>query len=589
MEFDQSYKSLCKATDFVVLVLGRTVNIINDKLLQFAANIDQDVGRRNWNETIKNYTTFMTSFNNLVGFSHTMNYSRKWIIRTLIGSKDPDYVRLKIESYSQASEGFLLHFATILTTLQYFVPIDDRGSQEIKSLADVHRVLSDARTSMQKKVQLAKQTSSDIKAKYKATGSGEIILENIQDVTKPVFKYIKPNVLRHIIKRVHEVKVQGGFDESKLYKVTLGSINEPPEIIVSGWHIDKLIEDHTAKKELISSYSGDTDNLAEDIKTLIIPATMNPESLLRYIINTSGSLNNLTKQSEKIILTGIDHIISYHIKRSIKLDSGVNSRIDSGVRSGINTQASAQINAGVINVKFTYSDNYGKIDDVVFWDPDKIPESIESMLRTIESIFSLIDKADIERIVSAAKTAFKSISDSGADSGISSGIRDLSSIIIEPDARKQCKDRIRADIQKIRSSIPDISFETDKKTLTKIANIQKTVSSDPIETLGKVIAIESELAESAKLLEENLDIVAQQLYTLMNRIDTMFDPNNTSTCIKKPALLVEAGIIALLKKTSDLDKIRKWFNIDKAYSSKTGLDFDFIRSECAAKLTGRIK
>lgn len=574
MDHDQSYRSLCKSADFICLVLNRIVIIINDKVAELSAELLGFINESNviglkkkhsaWNEIIKNYTVFMTSFNNLIGFSHTMNYCRKNLIKTLMGSKDPKYIRVKVESFSEAAELFLEHLHAILTCLQYFAAMDpsEKYNTEIKNLNDVYRVLTDTKVTIEKKhLPKVRQTAVELLAKYTKTGEFE---------STPVNGAKHVN-LRSIVNRVSEVRIQGGLEETESYKVMLGGIGDPEESVISGYHIDKHLEQHIIQRELLAKVTPEQwKNVSRNVELILEPLRIEPKAILIHMIKTSGALNNIAIQMERLITKDLEQLIKYHCKRS-----------QSSQKYELVVSIS-KARLRIVDAAFSYVDGFGKIDMQVFWHPDTIQESIESGLQAVEAVFKLIDQADIDRVVSTAKTAFKSR-------------KAEASQYTEADARKRSKDKIRADIRAIRKAYADIDFDLlDKSTIAKIRKLQQQAIESPeprdaLKNIDTIIKIETILVKQAKVFTENIDFIAQKIHEMADKIDTMIDPNNSSTCIKKPALLIEDYIVALLNKDSGrVEQLKKHIPDSRPfYTSAKGLDLDAVR-DAAIQLVGQI-
>ena len=161
MEHKDSYKSLTKASDFIALVVSRTVEIINDKLLGHVAEFNDFITTNNiiglkkkhlvWTDLIKNYTNITSCLNNLIGFSHEMNYTRKFIFHNI--AKPTDNLKEKLDQLLSAAGSFLDGTKSVLISLEFIAKnLDiqptsrDRDGQTDSGISNLFGIISAVRT-----------------------------------------------------------------------------------------------------------------------------------------------------------------------------------------------------------------------------------------------------------------------------------------------------------------------------------------------------------------------------------------------------------------------------------------------------------
>ena|ERR1700678_1539847 len=539
-EYKTYYKNLSKTSNFITLVINKTIYIINDKLANYVSVFtdkiikDDNVKKySNWNDIVNNYTNFLTIANNLIGFDHTINYLRKMIFA------QSNKIDKKITKLIDNSHRFIESVKAIIISLDYFAKTLDivtPVSKEIKSLNDLTPLIKQSIDIFENKHLVKIEQSS---ASLSKTGSSEIDLIN-QDLTNYM--------------------ISGGFDNNPYYQINRTGGNDT-QIIISGFHAEEHVKQQFIKYKLLNN---DQPTQLDNSYTALTKLSI--DQLISHFLTTSGILDNLYQQF-MIFGTIQCNLLKYHTTR-FTIEHTLLIQ---------NTENSISIN---------YRDKSNNINLNTVWDAD-IPKSVNHLMYNLELILALINKADYDKILKELISSFKSINQTD---DISKCIIDLQSdfqIVSDPDfsynARKIGKDQINQKIQMIKSLI------NTKITIPKI--ILGKTPTDELGCMEQIINIEQLLIPTLKEYEILYDNCASELFNLIAEINSLISPDNKFTCIKRPLLLFNTALkLSILQKLSEkrpneahdkviykkmhivLDKLLG-FNIDNFYDDELNLEF----------------
>lgn len=284
---DKLYKNITKLSNFINLVINKTINIINDKLLSnandFTSLISSDDNDSKkienlkkkhslWNEIIMNYTTFMMCFNNSLSNDQSMSYVRK----VLKISSDEKYINKFVKSLN----GFIENITSIIVNLDYFAKNFDLIVSEGKSIKN----LSDV-------VNLIKQT-----------------LTTIEGHSKKLSKKGSCEMTKFIL----------GSCDTEVYSLIIGG----NDVMVSGNHVTDYIKQQYILYQL---YNDDLKNISEKEKNIYYDKfkvnkydemiNYNACDIYNHVVKNSGMLNNLYHQFNKMSDDDLTLLIDYNSKR----------------------------------------------------------------------------------------------------------------------------------------------------------------------------------------------------------------------------------------------------------------------------------
>lgn len=606
MEYKKYYKNLGKSSDFIVLVINKVIPIINDKLFSRAAELSEFVNSSNifglkkrhliWIDLIKNYTSLTTSMNNLIGFNHTINYARKIIVKELLAGKKYEDSKKKIQLISEVSEKFIEYTRSLLINLHYFsenLESDNTGvSKEVKSLGDVYSLINEAlKLFIEKHLPKVKQINEEIMEKISKSGGFE---------SNHSCEFDK---IDEINKKLKDFSVSGGFEENHLYQVIIGGTDdESRKVMVGGFLVENYVKQQFISLQLMKqeiekiSSSNETEikkyyeNILPNLKKYSELIKLNTDQLFKHLLSDSGALNNIFQQFKNLFTVEIKKLLYYHLKRF-----NISNKLS------IAFSESETLSGNIF-----YSDEYGKIDAKLTWNPDDIKKSINSLLNVIADIFHLIDKADFSKIMKDVKKCFKEIGNiENVDVEMQSLENDyeiINSKEFSFESRKNAKRAINdlifsvqnlvnhpislGNVIKVNFKHKNINFET--KNSSEMAHNLEYL----IDAMEYVVNTESAFIPVAQKCEKQNDAITNQLYNLAVEINTLISPDNKFTCIKRPSLVVHTGLKSVVLKhllekrfknekekyEPELDRIISLINslldvdVNNFYDSKNGLN-----------------
>ena len=216
-EIKSSYKKATKAVDLLVLLINKTIPIISDKLFKDLDHINFQISKSNWTkisamrpilaEPLKHYNILHTSYNVLIGSSHSLNYARKiitkWVINLKMNDTKQEYLNKQIDIASKELEAIIDHIKPIQDSINYFASLydsefknstknstkkDEPISKEFKveKIADIGKLITDLIDRLEKDFiptvkaynkSLYKEVSKVSKKTLEPKGGDELTLE----------------------------------------------------------------------------------------------------------------------------------------------------------------------------------------------------------------------------------------------------------------------------------------------------------------------------------------------------------------------------------------------------------------------------
>lgn len=136
-EIRKVYKEACVKANFAVLLLGKIVLLLNEFVLEKAAD----------RLVVQHYTSFLTAMNNLVGFNHTMNYRRKQMTHLAEGSAE--YLGKKAAQFLEATNSLVLQLGGVQGDLAFFAERYDDGKE--RGFGQLAKILESTEHALSKK------------------------------------------------------------------------------------------------------------------------------------------------------------------------------------------------------------------------------------------------------------------------------------------------------------------------------------------------------------------------------------------------------------------------------------------------------
>lgn len=585
----EDYKNLTKCTGFIVIILEKTILIINDKLLGLSSELISFVNSNNviglkkkhliWLELVKNYTNLCTAFNNLNSFNYNINYNRKLVIhKTAEKNKTVDKIDKKIKSIEESCNKFIEYTKTALSSLNYLSKNLDitkvNLGNKVESLNDIYQVIDKAITNFDKKFfPKVKQINKELLSENTKTGSYEQ-LEFLNSLTDNVKGYLTENNLNS-----NNYQIVGGLDDYN------------SNVVVGGFCIDEYIRSLYIKYELIKkdltefsnleSNQLDYNKLQDYYNNIIVKLqpylellNLNNNDLLLHIVNNSGCLTNIFNQLNTMVKVEIPKLLQYHINRFNEVNK-------------LSIKLLEQDNETELNI--VYKDSNGDLNESIHVTTDLLTcnhnnnytcnyKTITSkVLNTITNIFNLINIADVKRILKEVKTIFKNYSEIKNVEQTNIAINDVSTdldTILDVnnftfENRKNSKESIKKQINLINHTI-NTNINVEKITLNKPLSflLKENTNDKNVNLLNKMLNLNNRFEyfinnvtlfkNNAKNYETYFNNLVELLYNLSNEISTLINPDNKHTCIKRPMLVITTALrIVLLQNIT-----KKRFNQD---------------------------
>jgi len=454
----EKYKQATSVIDLAVLLANKSLDIINSKVQSNAERVNKELSAGNTDKVrkfgtvyvdmLKNYMTYSTTLNLLVGDSHSANYERKMILRALLKSiesksdKKGDYILAKVNALEKHIENSAKNIATLSQAVKGFntdrfsggagntkkqanevVPqmprvfSDTKNPQEpmpeepVKNLADVANVL----LSMSRKIEI---TLSEIRLVNKAVLKLVAKKGSFENMRTQEFDHLHTAAKNKLIKggmdidakRVRQkIKILGGHegDEGDIY-VGGGALDQDLEIKAAwlgSYENDKAVMNekpnyrNMLQKKLLNIFKANTE---EELRKL---ASLDDEDFVNKIKVGAGVDMILQTQIETILKAGkLQNLLAYYIRHRNKYaPSKTELKSESFVMDENNDKlqtfafAAMSFKDDYINLNLSLSENA------------TVEEKLTYILDFVKSVMDALNKVDLQGIANKAVDTFEKI------------------------------------------------------------------------------------------------------------------------------------------------------------------------------------
>jgi hypothetical protein len=205
------YKNGTSLLDLAAKLIIKVIELANRNMLSDVERVNRQITAGELNklkkfspvlvEPIKNYMTLTSSFASLVAYSHSANYDRKMIIKTLLkhlqekakdDGKRSEYLALKINALEKHFEDALDQLEVIINTVKFFAGMYVKGSSEkeadddddaipekelempeVKNLAGIAKILTAMKKKLESHYSEIKSVNKSVRQLVAKKGSAE--------------------------------------------------------------------------------------------------------------------------------------------------------------------------------------------------------------------------------------------------------------------------------------------------------------------------------------------------------------------------------------------------------------------------------
>lgn len=575
----EKYKVGNEIIDLAVILMNKTLILINNKVLNNAERINKEIAAGNLDklkklapvyvEMLKNYMTITSTFNILVADSHATNYARKMILRTALRAlekkqtddeKTAEYLLNKIMSLEKHIESATKQIITLSNAL---IPISGgtesknvesskKSEKETPAIQDLRGVAT-ILTTMGQKIQ---------------TALGEIRLINKTMVRliskKGSYEHRGGNDDLDVINKGTKARlIKGGMDDTKSgrSKVKIVGGAENDDIYIGGAALDSNIEQKAVWVEMYNHDKldqRDNPNYANMLNQKLLKifavgsseemeqmTKMDDNNFIKKIKKDCNLDLILNKQIEGILTGGKLHqLLSYYIKhRNLYAPSKIELKSESFLMSeaeGIKAFSA-----------ITFKDDYIDLNKTITEDAT-VEEKVQYIVTFVKTIMNALDMVDITGIINGAVECIERINDIKTTEQIQITMDDLAKIIELIKSQEDLileRKRIKIEINQLLDAVDEpegiISKPIKPATPVKGASVGEMAN----------YILEKQLAFRPLLgaFEQTCNDQANALGNLFRKIELLESSHNKDTCLMKSILFVNACVYSevlpkLLKK-----------------------------------------
>lgn len=543
------YKEFTQALDLAVLLINKTIPIINDK-------VKPELG------DIKNYTSFLTSFNLILASALHINYNRKTVLRELHEKKDSEYINKKIKSINENYEIFIRELKSVINALTLFkdAPESDQGAAEsVRNIADLKAVLNKLYDNIEKKfyVKVGNDNKIILESVSK-TGSGETVSPMTNEIYRDIYQEL--------------TSIKGGAEKTEVYVAGKCYI---------GGNIADTVKNRIIRLDLLKNDA--TDNKNNEIIAVkfdeLLPAkylaAIKDGNMYAYLANNTAT--NFIAQLEYMTSTFLMNLQEYLMQR---LPNASNKQAGNNIILNADTfSINSYFTITITNdIKLILAKSYRL--------PDQLYELYVDLLALIKQYLNLINDVDKSALQSTAENTFAIINETTNPDDLAELYQKNLAFIkdAQVDARFAGKTKIFQDYRdlcQIKQPLKKVRVATFNTSLSHDSTPEK------IKLLMAVIHLEKSLLPELQKQEAIFNVIANKLNLFTLAVEDFISIDNGATCIKKPAAYIQNLIIyAMSRKLSK----KRWgdksltlpvsdMNKLKVYNAETGFNVSSIDKE----------
>lgn len=459
----EKYKQATSVIDLAVLLANKSLDIINAKVQSNAERINKELSAGNvdkvrkfgtvYVDMLKNYMTYCSTLNLLVGDSHSANYERKMILRALLKSiesksdKKGDYILAKVNALEKHIENSAKNIATLSQAIKGFntdktggnskkkdipqmAPQEPMPEEPVKNLADVANVL----LSMSRKVEI---TLSEIRLVNKAVLKLVAKKGSFENMRTQEFDHMHAAAKNKLIKggmdidakRVRQkIKILGGYegDEGDIY-VGGGALDQDLEIKAAwlgSYENDKIVMQekpnyrNMLRLKLLKIFKANTEDELREM------AKLDDEEFITKIKIGAGVDTILQTQIETIFKAGkLQNLLAYYIRHRNKYaPSKTELKSESFVMDETDKPQTFAYTA------MSFKDDYINLN-LSLTENASVEEKLEYILEFVKNVMDALNKVDLQGIANKAVDTFEKINNISTPEQLNIAMDDLTGLM----------------------------------------------------------------------------------------------------------------------------------------------------------------
>jgi len=581
----EKYKQATSVIDLAVLLANKSLDIINAKVQSNAERVNKELSAGNidkvrkfgtvYVDMLKNYMTYSSTLNLLVGDSHSANYERKMILRALLKSiesksdKKGDYILAKVNALEKHIENSAKNIATLSQAIKGFntdrfsggagnikkaggkqgkevvpkTPEEQMPEEPVKSLADVANVLM----SMSRKIEI---TLSEIRLVNKAALKLVAKKGSFENMRTQEFDHLHTAAKNKLIKggmdidakRVRQkIKILGGYegDEGDIY-VGGGALDQDLEIKAAwlgSYENDKVVMNekpnykNMLKKKLLNIFKANTE---EELREL---ANLDDEEFVNKIKVGAGVDMILQTQIETILKSGkLQNLLAYYIRHRNKYAP---SKTELKSESFVMDEKTDKLQTFAFTA-MSFKDDYINLN-LSLSENATVEEKLTYILDFVKSVMDALNKVDLQGIANKAVDIFEKINNISTAEQLNIAMDDLAALMKNVEDNKTIlleRKRVKVEIFKMLEELNE-----SEGIFVKNRQPEKPHKGGDIEEVANFI-FEKQLAFRHVIgaAEQTYNDQASGLAKLFGLLEHLASPDNLDTCLFKSINFTNAAL-----------------------------------------------
>lgn len=580
----EKYKQATSVIDLAVLLANKSLDIINSKVQSNAERVNKELSAGNTDKVrkfgtvyvdmLKNYMTYSSSLNLLVGDSHSANYERKMILRALLKSiesksdKKGDYILAKVNALEKHIENSAKNIATLSQAIKGFntdrfsggagntkktggkqgkdipqmVPQEPMPEEPVKSLADVANVL----ISMSRKIEI---TLSEIRLINKAVLKLVAKKGSFENMRTQEFDHLHDAAKNKLIKggmdidakRVRQkIKILGGYDgdAGDIY-VGGGALDHDLEVKAAwlgSYETDKLVMQqkpnykNMLKQKLLNIFKV---NNEEDLLNL---ARLEDEEFINKIKVGAGVDTILQTQIETILKAGkLQNLLAYYIRHRNKYaPSKTELKSESFVMDETDKPQTFSYTA------MSFKDDYINLN-LSLTENATVEEKLAYILEFVKNVMDALNLVDLQGVANKATDTFDKINNISTAEQLNIAMDDLAALMKNVEDNKTIlleRKRVKVEILKVLEELNE-----NDGIFVKNRQPEKPNKGGDIGEVANYI-FEKQLAFRHVIgaAEQTYNDQASGLAKLFGLLEHLASPDNLDTCLFKSINFTNAAL-----------------------------------------------
>jgi len=559
----EKYKLGTSVIDLAVVLSNKAMELINNKVLSNAERVNKELAAGNidkvkkfgtvYVDTLKNYMTISSTMNLLIADSHSANYERKTILRSLLkqlesksskdDSKTAEYILAKIISFEKHVENSAKNLVTLSNAIR---PVATGGADTgksntdektpdppapVRNLADVSGILVE----MSRKIETA---LAEIRLVNKS-------LVKLLEKKGGSMEHLRTNEFQQLHTATRDKLVRGGVDvDARRVKNKVKIIGgAEDDIYIGGSALDQDLE---VKTIWVESYKHDLLAMRDNPKyeTMMKKRILNVfkvgsadelESFARSddadfmdkISSDSGLNNLLQKQIESILMNGkLQQFLAYYVRHRNKYAPSKTEIKSEAFVTGDDTSKSNTFSFSALSLK----DDYINLN-LTLTEDASIGEKLQYIVDFVKIVMDALTKVDICGIENKARNCFANINEIRTSEQLGIVMEEIDALMKNVETNKELlleRKRLKMEILKFAEELiePEGIFVKPKKPLVPTSGKFEDIANHVLE---KQLAFRQILGAAEQTYNDQTNTLAN----LFKSMDSLASLENLDTCLYK--------------------------------------------------------